>query len=111
MTPPAIIQDCRGCVRSINLILANQEVSQRDKRDTDNHADGYIPGNAPEITTLQHHQRLFRESREGCKTAAETHGQEQGPVAALGTGFQQFQRYHSICQSPSGSAYRSSARS
>ena len=76
MTPPAIIQDCRGCVRSINLILANQEVSQRDKGDTDKHAEGYIPDKTPDVPALQHHQRLLRESREGRKTTAETHSQE-----------------------------------
>ena len=74
-------------VRSINLYLANEEVPQRNKGDTDNDAEGYIPDKAPEITALQHHQRLLRESREGRKTTAEAHGQEQGPVAALGLTF------------------------
>ena len=85
MQNPGILMIAGVCVRSMNLNLTNQEVPQRDKGDTGNQTEGYIPGKAPEITTLQHHQRLFRESREGCKTAAETHGQEQGPVAALGT--------------------------
>ena len=71
----------------MNLNLTNQEVPQRDKGDTGNHAEGYIPGKAPEITTLQHHQRLLRESRESRKTTAETRGKEQGPVTALGTVF------------------------
>ena len=69
----------------MNLNLTNQEVPQRDEGDTDNHAEGYIPGKAPEIPALQHHQRLLREGGEGRKATAETHGQEQGPVAALGT--------------------------
>ena len=63
--------------------LANQEVSQRNKGNTDNHAEGCIPDKAPEIPALQHHQRLLREGGEGRKATADTHSQEQRPVASL----------------------------
>ena len=73
-----------GPIRALNVDLANQEVPQREKGNTYNHANGYIPDKAPQISTLQHHQRLLGEGGKSRKAAAETHGQKECPITALG---------------------------
>ena len=63
--------------------LAHQEIPHCNKGNTCNHTDGHIPGECPDIATLQHYQRLFGEGGEGSKTATETNDKEQRPVAAF----------------------------
>ena len=73
---PAFLSMMVGVYSSINVNLAHQEIPQCYEGNTCNHTDGNIPGESPNIATLQHHQRLLREGGESRKTATKAHCKE-----------------------------------